>query len=187
MKQNNSNNKRDLILNKKKDHKAYILSALVLIILSLSGYYVYTTHVIKTVSSDVKAITSTAKPDDSNAYDEVHFNVSDFNDGKARFFSYKLHDTEIKYFILKSSDGVIRAAFDACDVCWEAHKGYTQDGDSMVCNNCGRRFSSAMINVVTGGCNPSPLVIKISGSEAAVKFKDIAKGEKYFKTDNGVK
>jgi hypothetical protein len=35
----------------------------------------------------------------------------------------------IRYFILKSSDGIIRAAFDACDVCWPAGKGYFQDGD----------------------------------------------------------
>ena len=54
----------------------------------------------------------------------------------------------IKYFILKSSDGVIRAAFDACDVCWGEGKGYQKDdcGDLQVRET----FLSTKVNVVTG-------------------------------------
>ena len=59
----------------------------------------------------------------------VSFPVSLFDDGKARHFEHVDGDITIRYFILKSSDGVIRAAFDACDVCWPAGKGYYQEGD----------------------------------------------------------
>ena len=56
---------------------------------------------------------------------EVTYPVKNFQDGKARFYEYKTGDgITIKYFILKSSDGVVRAAFDACDVCWPEGKGY---------------------------------------------------------------
>ena len=66
--------------------------------------------------------------------------VSLFEDGKARHFSLAAGDgITVNYFVLKSSDGVIRAAFDACDVCWPAGKGYYQSGDVMICRNCGRR------------------------------------------------
>jgi hypothetical protein len=46
---------------------------------------------------------------------------------------------------MKSADGVIRAAYDACDVCYRERKGYHQEGDDMVCNNCGRHFPSTSI------------------------------------------
>ena len=48
---------------------------------------------------------------------------------KARHYTYSAPGgITIKYFIIKSSDGVIRAAFDACDVCWPSGKGYQQEG-----------------------------------------------------------
>jgi hypothetical protein len=112
---------------------------------------------------------------------EVTFPISNFKDGKARFYEYKTADgMTIKYFILKSSDGVIRAAFDACDVCWPEGKGYQQKGDTMICRNCGRRFASAKINVITGGCNPGALHRQVVGDRLVIKVKDILDGKKYF-------
>ena len=103
-----------------------------------------------------------------------------FADGKARYFEYKNGDRTIRYFILKSSDGVIRAAFDACDVCWPAGKGYYQDGDVMVCRNCGRRFASVLVNEVQGGCNPAPLKRDLNGGNLVITVKDILEGGQYF-------
>jgi len=104
-----------------------------------------------------------------------------FADGKAHHFTYKTDDgVAIRYFIIKSSDGVIRAAFDACDVCWPENKGYTQKGDVMVCNNCGRRFPSARINEVHGGCNPAPLKRKVEQGNVIIQVADIFQGKRYF-------
>jgi uncharacterized membrane protein len=112
---------------------------------------------------------------------EVAFPVKAFQDGKARFYEYKPGDgTTIKYFILKSSDGVVRAAFDACDVCWPEGKGYEQRGDYMVCRNCGRRFASVKVNVITGGCNPGALQREVAGDKLVIKVKDLLDGKKYF-------
>ena len=62
-----------------------------------------------------------------------------FDEGKAKHFEFRTDNgITVKYFVLKSSDGVIRAAFDACDVCWPSGKGYYQEGDKMVCRNCGK-------------------------------------------------
>ncbi len=108
------------------------------------------------------------------------FAVADVSDGKAHFYKYEAAGKEIHFFILKSSDGVIRAAFDACDVCYPEKKGYEQDGDFMVCRNCGRRFHSAQINVVQGGCNPSPLNRAYDEKTVTIAVSDIESGAKYF-------
>ena len=115
----------------------------------------------------------------------VTYPVELFADGKARHFRYKADDAiTIQYFILKSSDGVIRAAFDACDVCWPAGKGSQQSGDVMVCRNCGRKFASIRVNEVKGGCNPAPLERKIEGEKLVLQAQDILSGKKYFDFSN---
>lgn len=112
---------------------------------------------------------------------EVSYPVSDFDDGQAKFFQYKAADgIVVKYFVIKSADGTIRAAFDACDSCWPEGKGYKQQGDDMVCNNCRMRFASNKINVVSGGCNPSPLNRRIDQGRVIFTTKDLDAGSKYF-------
>jgi uncharacterized membrane protein len=107
--------------------------------------------------------------------------VSLFADGKAKHFDFRGDNgITVKYFVLKSSDGVIRAAFDACDVCWPSGKGYYQEQDNMVCRNCGRRFASVKINVVKGGCNPAPLSRKIDSDNLVIQVADILAGQSYF-------
>ena len=111
----------------------------------------------------------------------ITYPVSDFKNGKAKFYSFKSNDgVVIKYFILKSSDGVIRAAFDACDVCFKWKEGYFQQGNLMVCKRCGQKFLSAKINEVKGGCNPAPLNRRIEGNKVIINKSDILDGEFYF-------
>ena len=110
----------------------------------------------------------------------ITFPASDFNDGAAKFYNYEDNGIKIRFFILKSSDGEIRAAFDSCDVCWRADKGYEQRGDSMICRNCGMSFRSDKINTVKGGCNPSPLERTTADGKIIIKIDDILKGREYF-------
>jgi uncharacterized membrane protein len=100
--------------------------------------------------------------------------INSVNDGRAHHYQVKADDgTMVTFFVIKSSDGVIRAAIDACDVCYKAGKGYYQDGDFMVCENCGQRFASNRINVVKGGCNPAPLKRVVKGDQLYVSMNDI--------------
>ena len=75
---------------------------------------------------------------------------------------------------------MVRAAFDACDVCFGAHKGYRQQGDLMICNNCNQQFPSVKINEVKGGCNPGPLERTVEGTDLVIRSTDIAAGSGYF-------
>lgn len=112
----------------------------------------------------------------------VTYAVARFDDGKARHFDFTDAEsgTTIRYFILRSADGVIRAAFDACDVCWPEGKGYVQDGSAMICRNCGRRFESVRVSEVQGGCNPAPLNRAIQDDRVVIRVDDIKKGAPYF-------
>lgn len=117
---------------------------------------------------------------------DVSYPVSMFDNGKARHFQVKTPDgVTIRYFVMKSSDGIIRAAFDACNVCWREGKGYTQKDDVMVCNNCGRRFPSVKINVVTGGCNPSALTRSLEGGKVVIRGDHILEGKRFFALGGG--
>lgn len=106
--------------------------------------------------------------------------LAQVSDGQAHFFSFRHGDAAVDFFVLKSRDGVVRAAFDACDVCYHARKGYRQEGDVMVCNNCNQQFRSDLINEVKGGCNPAPLGRNIVDGRLLIAAADLEQGAKYF-------
>ncbi len=110
----------------------------------------------------------------------VRINLSSIDDGQAHFFRYASQDGNIDFFVVKSVDGVMRAAFDACDVCYRSKQGYRQDGHVMVCNNCGQEFRTDLVNEVKGGCNPAPLTRQIDGAQLVISERDLVQGAWYF-------
>ncbi|MCP4022326.1 MAG: DUF2318 domain-containing protein [Desulfobacteraceae bacterium] len=105
---------------------------------------------------------------------ELTIPIEQISDGKAHYFKTKADDgTMVDFFVVKSQDGIIRAAIDACDVCFKSGKGYVQEGNIMVCTNCGRKFATDRINVVKGGCNPAPLNRVIKDDQLVISMKDI--------------
>ncbi len=108
--------------------------------------------------------------------------ISGINDGKAHHFQVKSDDgTMVTFFVLKSADGVLRAAIDSCDVCYRSGLGYYQAGDNMVCKNCGQKFASNKINVIKGGCNPAPLNRAVEGDKLVINMRDINMNTWYMK------
>ncbi|WP_052812808.1 DUF2318 domain-containing protein [Desulfonatronum thioautotrophicum] len=104
-----------------------------------------------------------------------------FTDGQARYFVLRAEDgLAIRYFALRTSEGVIRTAFDACDACWQANLGYVQDGDVMICRYCNMRFPSRSIGELRGGCNPSPLPSVVRDGNLVIRASDVLEGRRYF-------
>jgi len=100
--------------------------------------------------------------------------VKTVSDGKAHYFKVKADDgVMVEFFLIQSSDGVIRAAVDSCDVCYRSGKGYVQEGVFMVCTNCGMRFAADRINEVKGGCNPAPLKRETRGDNIVISMQEI--------------
>jgi len=156
-----------------------ILVAVVLVAAIAGGYTLYTRQPAATPAVAQPAVPAAAVGQ-SAAFATATYPVALFEDGQARHFDFQDGDRTIRYFVIKSADGVIRAAFDACDVCWPSGKGYYQEGDTMVCRNCGRKFASTLVNEVQGGCNPAPLKRKVENGMLVIDADDIRGGASYF-------
>lgn len=95
-----------------------------------------------------------------------------FNDNRARFYNVEMPDGKIiYYFVVKDKNGVYRAAANSCQVCFSTGKGFRQEGDEIVCNNCGNRYPVEKIATEKGGCNPGPIDpdLKIEGGMIIIK------------------
>jgi len=112
--------------------------------------------------------------------DAVKIPLKALDSGKALFLSLESGGRQYYYFALKSRDGAYRAALDACDVCFQSNRGYRQQGDLMVCNNCGQTFPSNRVAEIKGGCNPHPLARRIEGQYLVIGKADIVAREDYF-------
>lgn len=77
----------------------------------------------------------------------------------AKFYPLKVGGTNMEVLAVKASDGTIRTAFNTCQVCNGSPKAYyKQQGDVIVCQNCGNKFEMDMIEQQRGGCNPVPIM-----------------------------
>jgi uncharacterized membrane protein len=105
---------------------------------------------------------------------EVRIPISDIST-TAKFYSYDFSGITVRYFAVKDKQGTVHVAFDACDVCYEAKKGYKQDGDIMQCLNCGKTFSITSIGTenTAGGCWPSFLSMNIDGNDVVIKIANL--------------
>lgn len=111
---------------------------------------------------------------------EVKVQLSALQGSTASYFVYNAGGKDIKFFMLRASDGTVRLALDACTACNHAKLGYRQNGEAMVCNNCGMSFRSTDVGTISGGCSPIPLRNSQDGKTLTVKATDLEEGAKYF-------
>ena len=110
---------------------------------------------------DDDEIAENSKPAAISASDEngdMVIQTSDITE-IASFYGYDELDTYIEVLAVKASDGTIRTAFNTCQVCYSSGRGYyVQQGDYLICQNCGNRFKLDDVEVTRGGCNPVPIL-----------------------------
>ena len=115
------------------------------------------------------------KSSQTNSDGFVNILLSDVT-SNAKWYEYDLGGEKIRFFVVKASDGSIKTAFDACDVCYRYGKGYGQEGNYMVCNNCGNRYPIAGLgteNKNPGGCWPGYLPNIIKEGNILIKKSDL--------------
>ncbi|MDR0648577.1 MAG: DUF2318 domain-containing protein [Synergistaceae bacterium] len=79
----------------------------------------------------------------------------------AKFYPVEVEGTRMEVIAVKAPDGTNRTAFNTCQVCFDSGRGYyVQEGNALVCQNCGNRFRMEQVEVVSGGCNPVPIFPK---------------------------
>jgi hypothetical protein len=78
--------------------------------------------------------------------------------GTPRFYATEVEGTPMEVVALVASDGTVRTAFNTCQVCYSSGRGYYKaDGDELICQNCGNRFTGDAVGIAGGGCNPVPI------------------------------
>lgn len=105
----------------------------------------------------------------------VRIPISDIT-SNAKWYEYDSGGNKIKFFAIKAADGTTKTAFDACDVCYKYKKGYRQEGDYMVCNNCGNRYPIDGLgteNKNPGGCWPGYLSNIIKEDSVLIEKSDL--------------
>ena len=124
----------------------------------------------------------TAPPDDTDTtVDTVGIPKADLST-TATFFEYEGETATIRYFAVIDEAGAYHVAFDACDACYPADKGYSQDGVEVVCNNCGNRYAIDELGTQSGGggCWPGHLPFTETDTELVIQVSDLEAGSYYF-------
>ncbi len=110
----------------------------------------------------------------------VTIDTSAIANGQSKHYSYTEAGTTVRFFLVRDAQGVLRAAFDACDVCWQSDKGYKLQEGVMVCINCGMQFPLSRIGAVKGGCNPHPMLYNLDGNTFTITTQELLAGSAYF-------
>ncbi|MBW7571464.1 DUF2318 domain-containing protein [Caproiciproducens faecalis] len=77
----------------------------------------------------------------------------------AKFIPYNADGTSMELIAVKAPDGTVRTALNTCQVCYDSGRGYyVQEGDELVCQNCGNRFQISQVEKQKNGCNPVPIL-----------------------------
>jgi uncharacterized membrane protein len=131
-----------------------ILGVIAIIVIGLAAFSVLGSKKDDEITGEM------SKPAAISATDEkgdMVIQISDVSE-TAKFYRYDELDTYIEVLAVKASDGTIRTAFNTCQVCYASGRGYyVQEGDYLICQNCGNRFSLDDVEVTRGGCNPVPI------------------------------
>jgi len=103
---------------------------------------------------------------------------------KARFYPVEIGGTKMEVLAVKASDNTVRTAFNTCQVCFASGRGYyVQEGNYLVCQNCGNRFSTDDVEVTRGGCNPVPITSEnktVDGGNIIISKEFLAQAKEIF-------
>lgn len=113
---------------------------------------------------------------------EILLQSSLFADNQAKFYNVDINQKTIYFFVVKDKNGVYRAAANSCQVCFSTKKGFHQEGDFIVCNNCGNRYPLEKIATEKGGCNPAPINpnLEVKNGNLIIKSTDLQNVAEFF-------
>src|SRR5580704_11687746 len=102
---------------------------------------------------------------------QVRIPLSDLTDSSVHFYTAEVNDAVIRFIVMHRADGDYVTALDACEICgWS---GYRQEGQNVVCRNCGATIYIPSIGD-SGGCNPIPVKSRVDNGEVIVDLSALS-------------
>jgi len=77
----------------------------------------------------------------------------------------------IRFLVIHRQNGDFATALDACQICGAS--GYRQEGQNVICRNCGAAIYIPSIGQ-SGGCNPIAVTSRVEGGEVIVDLSALA-------------
>ncbi len=102
---------------------------------------------------------------------QVRIPLGDLQDSSVHFYTADVNGTVIRFLVIHRSNGDYATALDACQICGTA--GYRQEGQNVVCRNCGATIYIPSIGE-SGGCNPIPVKSRVEAGEVIVDLSALA-------------
>lgn len=134
-----------------KNSKKLMITAAALLILVAAVYFVFPKNAGSSNTNSKPNEIKTVKDAD------IVIPVNSVSE-QAAFYPAEMNGTKLEVIAVKAPDGTVRTAFNTCQVCYSSGKGYyEQEGDELICQNCGNRFGMDDVEVTRGGCNPVPI------------------------------
>jgi high-affinity iron transporter len=95
----------------------------------------------------------------------VRIPLSDLTDSSLHFYTADVDGSVTRFLVIHKLNGDYAVALDACQICGTA--GYRQEGQSVICRNCGAAIYIPSIGQ-SGGCNPISVKSRVEGGEVIV-------------------
>jgi uncharacterized membrane protein len=103
--------------------------------------------------------------------ERVSIPVTDLADSNLHYFTADSGGTLLRFLVIRKGDGDYAVALDACQICgWS---GYRQQGQNVICRNCGAAIYVPSIGQA-GGCNPVAVKARVEAGKVTVDLAALA-------------
>ena len=107
----------------------------------------------------------------SDVKGEIKIPVENVNENITKYV-YNFNGVDVRFLLIKGSNGEIKSALDACRVC--GPMGFEQFEDTLVCRRCGVETEIDDIGKDVS-CNPIPLESKVDSGYVIIKVDSFSK------------
>ncbi|HTS11573.1 MAG TPA: Fe-S-containing protein [Candidatus Limnocylindrales bacterium] len=111
---------------------------------------------------------------------EVRIPLSQLTDSSLHFYTADVDNAVIRFLVIHRLNGDYATALDACQIC--GRQGYRQEGQNVVCRNCGAAIYIPSIGQA-GGCNPIPVKSHVEAGEVIVDLSALAQANSEIRGD----
>jgi high-affinity iron transporter len=136
----------------------------VLVVLSLAAEFVYARAM--NAPSQAKML--------AGENGQVRIPLSELNDSSLHYYAADVDNTVIRFLVIHRMNGDYATALDACQIC--GRQGYRQEGQNVVCRNCGAAIYIPSIGE-SGGCNPIGVKSRVEGGEVIVDLSALVRAD----------